>query len=223
MPPARRLLNPVFRPVAVLLLLFLAGCAQQDTRHRIVISIPEQRLLLLDEGRPVAQYPVSTSKFCLSDAPGSRGTPLGELRIARKIGGNAPAGAVFKDQRQTGEILRPDAPGRDPIVSRILWLKGLEACNRNAYSRYIYIHGTAEEWRIGTPASFGCIRMRSADVIQLYDIVGVGTEVDITQQTIAQATGLAQSVAVSQPAGAEASAIPRAVAVDQQPFSMARP
>jgi lipoprotein-anchoring transpeptidase ErfK/SrfK len=198
-------------PVACLVLVFMAGCVHLDTRHRIVISIPEQRMMVLEDGRPIAQYPVSTSRFCLSDQPGSRGTPLGELQIARKIGGNAPAGAVFKDQRQTGEVLRPDAPGRDPIVSRILWLKGLEACNRNAYSRYIYIHGTAEESRIGTPASFGCIRMRSADVIQLYDIAGVGAKVDITMETIAQATG------APQPAVAEEAPVPKAIAVVQQP------
>jgi hypothetical protein len=187
--------------------MLLAGCAERDTRHRIVISIPEQRMLVLEDGRPIAQYQVSTSKFCLGDRPGSRGTPLGELEIAKKIGGNAPAGAVFKNQRQTGEILRPDTPGRDPIVSRILWLKGLEACNRNAYSRYIYIHGTAAEAQIGTPASFGCIRMRSSDVIRLYDIVGVGAKVDITQETIGQATGepvadrIAQAGMAWKPAG----------------------
>jgi lipoprotein-anchoring transpeptidase ErfK/SrfK len=192
-------------------LALLAGCAQKDTSHKIVISIPEQRMLVLEDGRPIAQYQVSTSKFCLSDTPGSRGTPLGELEIAKKIGGNAPAGAVFKDQRPTGEILRPDTPGRDPIVSRILWLRGLEACNQNAYRRYIYIHGTAAEAQIGTPASFGCIRMRSADVIQLYNTVGVGAKVDITQETIGEATGLPEAAG---PATAE-TGVPRAVAVAQ--------
>jgi len=219
-------LNPVTRLAlgfGCLVLVFLAGCVQQDTKHRIVISVPEQRMLVLEEGRPIAQYQVSTSKFCLSDRPGSRGTPLGELEIARKIGSNAPAGAVFKDQRQTGEILRPDTPGRDPIVSRILWLKGLEACNRNAFSRYIYIHGTAEERRIGTPASFGCVRMRSADVIQLYDLVGVGTRVEITQETIGQATGVPESEGISQPAVVEATPVPKAVAVEQQPLLTATP
>lgn len=213
MSPARRLSIPAPRlALGSLVLLFLAGCAQQDTTHRIVISIPEQRMLVLEDGHAIAQYPVSTSRFCLSDRPGSRGTPLGELEIARKIGGGAPAGAVFKDQRETGEILEPNAPGRDPIVSRILWLKGLEACNRNAFSRYIYIHGTAEEWRIGTPASFGCIRMRSADVIHLYDIVGVGAKVDITQETIGEATGIPEATPV---VAADGSPIPRAVAVVQ--------
>jgi lipoprotein-anchoring transpeptidase ErfK/SrfK len=195
------------------LILLLAGCAEKDTRHRIVISIPEQRMVLLEDGHPIAQYQVSTSKFCLSDVPGSRGTPLGEMEIAKKIGENAPAGAVFKDQRQTGEILRPDAPGRDPIVSRILWLRGLQACNENAYRRYIYIHGTAEEAKIGSPASFGCVRMRSADVIQLFNVVGVGAKVDITQQTLGDALGTGEAASVAQASGGEQTIAPRAVAV----------
>ena len=177
--------QPVLALLAVVLLGILSGCTQKDTRHRVMISVAEQRMVVLDNGQPVEEFPVSTSRFCLSDVPGSRGTPLGELEIAKKIGGSAPAGAVFHDQRPTGEVLRPDAPGRDPIVSRILWLKGLERRNANAYRRYIYIHGTAEEARIGTPASFGCVRMKSADVIQLYDTVGVGAKVDITEGPLA--------------------------------------
>jgi hypothetical protein len=85
----------------------------------------------------------------------------------------------FKSRRPTGEIVKPNTPGRDPIVSRILWLRGLEMQNRLAYGRGIYIHGTAEEWSIGTPASYGCIRMRSHDVIQLFDRIGVGTRVEV--------------------------------------------
>lgn len=160
-------------------LLFVVACAAPDTRHRVVISVPQQRMALLEEGVPIAIYPVSTSKFALGDWPGSRGTPLGELEIAQKIGGSAPRGAVFKDRRRTGEILAPDAPGRDPIVTRILWLRGREPANANAYGRYIYIHGTPEERNIGFPASYGCVRMRSSDVIQLYDIVGRGARVTI--------------------------------------------
>ncbi len=221
MPSVRGLLNLIYRLAGALgcpgclVLLFLAGCAQEDTTHRIVISIPEQRMLVLEAGKPIARYQVSTSRFCESDRPGSCGTPLGELEIARKIGGDAPAGAVFKNQRETGEILRPDTPGRDPIVSRILWLRGLEACNRNAYGRYIYIHGTAAEARIGMPASFGCIRMRSADVIRLYDLVGVGAKVDITMETIGQATGIEEPGELAQPAVAEEGSVPKAVAVAQ--------
>src|SRR5207302_9885297 len=129
-------------------------------------------------------YPVSTSKFGVGDFPGSSGTPLGQLEIAKKIGAGAPSGAVFKDRRMTGEIVPPDAPGRDPIVTRILWLRGREPQNALAYSRYIYIHGTPEERNIGRPASFGCVRMRSRDVIQLFDIVGWGARVTILNQPL---------------------------------------
>lgn len=161
-------------------------------------------MALLDQGVPIVTYPVSTSKFAISDAPGSRGTPLGELEIAKKIGGSAPSGAVFKSRRLTGEILPPDAPGRDPIVSRILWLRGRETQNANAYHRYIYIHGTAEERNIGAPASYGCIRMRSSDVIQLYNIVGQGARVNIVNAPLAAAlptfSPAATQVAAAQPA-----------------------
>ena len=105
----------------------------------------------------------------VGDRPGSFETPLGELEVKDKFGAGQPSGMKFKSRRPTGEIVQPNAPGRDPIVSRILWLRGLEAQNRLAYGRGIYIHGTAEEWSIGTPASYGCIRMRSRDVIQLFD------------------------------------------------------
>ena len=159
--------------------ILLASCVAPDTRHRVVISVPEQRMAVLDNGAVIATYQVSTSKFTIGDAPGSNGTPLGELEIAEKIGGSAPSGAVFKNRRRTGEVIQPDAPGRDPIVSRILWLRGLESNNANAYGRFIYIHGTPEERNIGRPASFGCIRMRSSDVIQLYDIVGPRAKVTI--------------------------------------------
>jgi len=165
--------------------LLVASCVAPDTRHHVVISVPQQRMALLDNGALVGTYPVSTSKFAIGDGPGSRGTPLGELEIAEKIGGDAPSGAVFKDRKRTGEILVPDAPGRDPVVTRILWLRGREAQNANAHSRYIYIHGTPEERNIGKPASFGCIRMRSRDVIQLYDVVGPRARVTIVNEPLA--------------------------------------
>src|SRR6266446_115859 len=187
----------------LLLALFIASCAAPDTRHQIVISTREQKLALLDRGNLMAIYPVSTSKFGLGDWRGSRYTPLGQLEIAEKIGGNAPPGAVFKDRRRTGEIVLPNAPGRDPIVTRILWLRGLEAQNANAFGRDIYIHGTPEEWKIGSPASYGCIRMRSSDIIQLYDIVGVGAAVTIVNTPLATAVpGLvsAHSMSAANPA-----------------------
>jgi lipoprotein-anchoring transpeptidase ErfK/SrfK len=184
--------------------LFVVSCVAPDTRHHVIISVPQQRLALLDNGVLIATYPISTSKFAIGDAPGSRATPLGELEVAKKIGGSAPSGMVFKDRRPTGEILVPDAPGRDPIVTRILWLRGREAQNSNAYSRYIYIHGTPEERNIGKRASFGCIRMRSRDVIQLFEIVGPQARVTILNEpleamvpAVAPAPGLGGPTSVS--------------------------
>jgi lipoprotein-anchoring transpeptidase ErfK/SrfK len=165
--------------------LTLSSCATVDRRHQVIISIPEQRMALLEDGSPLATYPVSTSKFGLGDSPGTSWTPLGRLEVARKIGDRAPSGAAFKDRRWTGEIVPPDAPGRDIIVTRILWLRGEEPQNSNAYSRYIYIHGTPEERNIGLPVSYGCIRMRSADVIELFDIVGRGAQVRIENEPLA--------------------------------------
>ena len=186
------------RNCVLLIALFLASCAAPDTQHQIVVSTREQKLALLDRGNVVAIYPVSTSKFGLGDWRGSRFTPLGKLQIAQKIGDNAPSGAVFKDRLRTGEIVAPDSPGRDPIVTRILWLRGLEAHNANAFSRDIYIHGTPEERRIGAPASYGCIRMRSSDIIQLYNIVGVGAAVAIVDTPLISAVpGLASAHSMS--------------------------
>jgi hypothetical protein len=175
------------RLYVLLLALLLASCAAPDTRHQIVVSTREQKLALLERGNVVVIYPVSTSKFGLGDWRGSRFTPLGKMQIAQKIGDNAPSGAVFKDRRRTGEIVAPNSPGRDPIVTRILWLRGLEVQNANAFSRDIYIHGTPEERLIGTPASYGCIRMRSTDIIHLYDIVGMGAAVTIVNAPLAAA------------------------------------
>jgi lipoprotein-anchoring transpeptidase ErfK/SrfK len=165
----------------------IGSCVAPDTRHHIVISAREQKLGVLDRGNLMAIYPVSTSKFGLGDWLGSSFTPLGELEVSKKIGDNAPPGTVFKDRLRTGEIVLPNSPGRDPIVTRILWLRGREPQNANAFARYIYIHGTPEEWKVGSPASYGCIRMRSSDIIQLYDTVGVGAGVTIVDTPLAAA------------------------------------
>jgi hypothetical protein len=145
----------------------------------VVVSVPDQKLALIDNGVPIAQFPISTSKFGLGDRPGSYATPVGVLEIAAKIGANAPVGAVFKQRRMTGEILPPNARGRDPIVTRILWLRGLEKQNARAFARNIYIHGTPVERLIGRPASYGCIRMRSRDVVNLFASISVGTKIAV--------------------------------------------
>jgi lipoprotein-anchoring transpeptidase ErfK/SrfK len=167
---------------AILLLalaLFFSSCETKDSDHRILVSVADQSLALYHKERLLGRYPVSTSRFGLGDQPGSRATPLGRMEVAKMIGAGAPLGAVFKSRRRTGEVLRPDAPGRDPIVTRIIWLKGLEPQNRHAFARCIYIHGTPEERNVGHPASFGCVRMRSVDVLRIFNAIGVGATVDI--------------------------------------------
>jgi hypothetical protein len=150
-----------------------------DGPSRIIISVRDQKLMVMGNGAKLATYPVSTSKFGLGDNWGRMTTPLGFLQVAQKIGDHAPVGAVFHNRRFTGEILQPNAPGRDPVITRIMWLRGLEPSNAHAFSRCIYIHGTPQEKYIGRPASYGCIRMKSRDVAALYDQVPLGAVVEI--------------------------------------------
>jgi hypothetical protein len=171
------------RHVALILSLVSAtsafAVAPLDTSNQVVISVRDQKLVLMRNGSKVATYPISTSMFGLGDAQGRMTTPLGYLAVEKKIGDNVPVGAVFHKRRLTGEVLQPNAPGRDPITTRIIWLRGLEAQNAHAFQRCIYIHGTPEEKKIGQPASYGCIRMKSKDVAELYDQLPLGAVVQI--------------------------------------------
>jgi lipoprotein-anchoring transpeptidase ErfK/SrfK len=164
----------------------LPSCATKDTTHHVVISARDQKLAVLENGRLIATYSISTSKYGLGDGRGSYRTPLGEMEVATKIGDGASLGAVFKDRRRTGEIVGVNAPGRDPIVTRIIWLRGREHQNANAFSRDIYIHGTPEERNIGRPASYGCIRMRSVDVVSLYNVLGAGAQITIADRPLSE-------------------------------------
>ncbi len=150
----------------------------------VIVSVPDQALALVDRGRLLARYPISTSKFGIGDSAASYRTPLGTLFVSAKFGDRLPPGGVIKNRIPTGEIVAVDAPGRDAIVARVIWLRGMEEQNRAARDRCIYIHGTPEERWIGKPASFGCIRMRSRDVIDLYDRIHIGTHVTITLRKI---------------------------------------
>ena len=169
--------------------------ARAMAQPSIVVSVPDQTLALIDGGVIKERFRVSTSKFGLGDNPGSYATPLGSLEIASKIGANAPLGAVFKARKTTGEILKPNAPGRDPIVTRILWLRGLEQGNARAFSRNIYIHGTPVEKLIGRPVSYGCIRMRSSDVARLFSAVNVRTKVAVLNSGLRRAVAQANVAA----------------------------
>jgi lipoprotein-anchoring transpeptidase ErfK/SrfK len=150
----------------------------------MIVSVPDQVLAFVDRGKLIARYSISTSKFGTGDSNASYRTPLGTLFVSAKIGDRLPPGAVIKNRIPTGETVAVDAPGRDAIVSRVIWLRGMETQNQKARDRCIYIHGTPEEHRIGKPASFGCIRMRSRDIIDLYDRVHIGTHVLITLRKI---------------------------------------
>ena len=173
----------MLRPLAVVFSIISAtsafAIAPLDTSNQMIISVRDQKLMLLRNGEKVAMYPISTSMFGLGDAWGRMTTPLGYLAVEKKIGDNVPIGAVFHNRRLTGEVLKPNTPGRDPITTRIIWLRGLEAQNAHAFQRCIYIHGTPEEKKIGQPASYGCIRMKSKDVADLYNQVPLGAIVQI--------------------------------------------
>ena len=188
----------MFRSSALALALFFAiapayanSIPTPTLNTRVIISVRDQKLMLMENGVVAATYQISTSKYGLGDAWGSMATPLGLLQVAQKIGDRAPIGAVFHNRRWTGEILLPNTPGRDPVMTRIIWLRGLEMANSHAFSRCIYIHGTNEEKLLGRPASFGCIRMRSIDVAALYNQLPLGAPVEIVQDRLPKSSNLA--------------------------------
>ena len=175
-------MKPLLPLLALLAAVGLASA--QSVATEIIVSVPDQQLALVDRGKLISKYPISTSKFGLGDGNGTYRTPLGVLFVSAKFGDHLAAGAVIKNRVPTGEVVNVDAPGRDAIVSRVIWLRGMENQTRLARDRCIYIHGTPEERTIGRPASFGCIRMRSRDVIALYDHAHIGMHVTITQSRI---------------------------------------
>jgi lipoprotein-anchoring transpeptidase ErfK/SrfK len=151
---------------------------KKSQQLKIQISVREQRLTLRDGRKKLAEYPVSTSRFGLGTKKGSFKTPTGNFQISEKIGAGAPTRTVFKSRRPvkaTKKMLRDD----DLVMTRILWLDGLEPENANTHGRYVYIHGTNHEEEIGTAASEGCVRMTNEDVVELFELVAVGTPVEI--------------------------------------------
>jgi len=152
----------------------------QKSRLHIQVSVRDQELKLRRGRKIIRRYPVSTSRFGLGSEEGSHKTPLGQFRVSDKIGEALPVGTIF-----VGRLpLKPDEPlpsTEDLVLSRILWLDGIEPHNVNTRNRFIYIHGTRHEDKIGQPDSHGCIRMRNADVIELFDLVDVDTSVTIRE------------------------------------------
>ena len=151
---------------------------KKSPEPKIRVSVRKQQLTLKAGRKKLAEYPVSTSRFGLGSKEGSFKTPTGKFRVAEKIGDGMPVGTVFKSRRPvkpTKKALREE----DLVMTRILWLDGLEARNANTHDRYIYIHGTNHEKKIGLPDSHGCIRMRNADLVELFEQVAEGTPVEI--------------------------------------------
>jgi L,D-transpeptidase YbiS len=154
------------------------------------VDLATQTLELLEDGVPLRRYPVSTGLAGPGEVNGSGCTPRGLHRVRLRIGGGCPAGTVFVRRRPTGEVYGPaleaTQPGRDWILTRILWLTGLEpGLNRggdcDTLRRFVYIHGCADSAPMGVPLSHGCIRMRNADIVQLFDLVPNGALVEIVE------------------------------------------
>ena len=154
--------------------------ARQSPRTQIDISIADQQLTVIQEGETVRSYPISSSRFGIGTEEGSFKTPTGKFRISQKIGGDMPHGTIFRSRVPLGP--EDPLPSTDDLVmSRILWLDGLDDHNANTRDRFIYIHGTKHEDKIGTPASHGCIRMRNQDVVELFELVDETTPVVIRE------------------------------------------
>ena len=145
---------------------------------QIRIHVPTQTLELLDGDKVAHTYRISTSRFGIGTESGSNKTPAGHFRIAEKHGDGAPPGMIFKSRVASGEFGK-EGDDHDHVQTRILWLDGLDPENANTFERYIYIHGTNAESKLGTPASFGCVRMANVEIIDLFDRVAVGTPVEI--------------------------------------------
>jgi len=142
------------------------------------ISITDQRLRLIRDGECIADYIISTAANGTGFEEGSYCTPTGRFIIAQKIGEGAPLGTIFKGRQPVG-IWKGEECSEDLVLTRILWLDGLDSENANTYDRYIYIHGTNQEEKLGTPASCGCVRMKNSEIAELFDLVKIGDEVSI--------------------------------------------
>lgn len=147
-------------------------------RQLLIVEVSQQRADLITDGAVTHSWEVSTSRFGLGTEEGSFRTPIGHFRICEKIGDAAPLWSIFKSRVPTGELASPGGE-EDLVLTRILWLDGLDPGNANTRGRYIYFHGTNREDLIGTPASHGCIRLRNAEMVELFDLVETGLPVEI--------------------------------------------
>lgn len=148
------------------------------------VRVSEQRVVVLEEEREVWSAAVSTSKYGLGEESGSHKTPRGKHVVREKIGEGAELGTIFKGRRPTGTIWKEgseEEKEEDLILTRILWLDGIEECNKSSYERYIYFHGTNHEKKLGNPASIGCIRLGNKEMATLFEYAKIGTSVEIIE------------------------------------------
>lgn len=165
--------------------LFQKDSAYKKLAFTVLISPKLQKLYLLNGKDILKEYPISSAKNGIGCEENSLKTPYGMHKVSERFGDFGKVGAIFKERKYTGEFAniitsKVDVP-TDYVISRILWLDGLEENNKNSKARFIYIHGTHEEGLIGMPASHGCIRMLNADVIELFDYMPINTLVEILQ------------------------------------------
>ena len=147
--------------------------------RRLEVSVANQEMLLIENDEAIASYSISTAKNGLGCDEGSNCTPTGRFEIAEKIGGAASMGTIFKGRKPVGRWEAGQATDEDLVLTRILWLNGLDPENANTKDRYIYIHGTNQETLIGQPVSHGCVRMRNEDVMELFEMISKGVQVRI--------------------------------------------
>jgi UDP-N-acetylmuramate--alanine ligase len=167
-----------------------AACERPGAPHGeppsrlLLVDVEWQRLILFEDGHPVAAYPVSTAAAGVGGAEGSNRTPPGWHRIHARIGAGSPSGTVFESRAATGQVWQGEPRAEDLILTRALTLEGLEegvnrGPGRDSLERYIYIHGTNHEDALGRPDSHGCVRMANADVVDLFERVATGDAVII--------------------------------------------
>ena len=153
------------------------------TKRRLVVDSQKQIALLQEDGQVIRRYVISTSAEGLGSEPESFRTPPGRLTVTEKIGAGLAEGAILRGRKATGETWSPSNAlpfaNEDLVLTRIFWLSGVEPHNSNTRERYIYMHGTNHENRLGEPASRGCIRFSNRDIVELFDLMEVGEEVEV--------------------------------------------
>lgn len=152
--------------------------------RQLVVSLDAQKLDVLDDGKCIRQFNISTAAKGMGFVPESYRTPIGRFRISEKIGDSEPLGTIFKMRKPVGQWQVGDMVESDLVLTRVLRLDGLDAENANTLERNIYIHGTNQEGLLGQPASMGCIRLANTEMVELFNMVIDGTELEILPVTV---------------------------------------